>query len=258
MLPSERREKIVEIVSNRGETSVETLADELDVSGSTIRRDLTELSSEDVLERTYGGAAPKHRVHAEKAYRRRTVKHLDEKSLIAEQAVEEIHPDEVVFFDSGTTTFQIAKKAPADGSFSAVTNSPLQALELGQGDGRVTLTGGRYREQTKVLVGPEAESFLQKSNFDLAFLGTSGIDRSGALSVPNEDEAYIKELVIENSRRVVLTAVTSKLGEQYFREFGHLSDVDLFITDGVVDSAFRDLLERSNVDIVEALDDRSS
>jgi DeoR family fructose operon transcriptional repressor len=246
MLPAERRRQIVEKVSEEGGQSVDELATALDVSKATIRRDLTDLEDRGLIERSHGGAVPAMSVGGEQTYDQKEVQKLDEKRAIAARAVEEIHEGTVVFFDSGTTTMEVARAAPKDGSFLAVTNSPRLAVELGKEDNDVKLTGGTLRRRTRALVGPTAESFMERMNFDLLFLGTNAINDDGSLTTPNEDEARMKELMVERSKRVVLVSDTSKLSKQSFVEFAHLDDVDVFVTDAPVPD-YRELLDATNV-----------
>jgi DeoR family fructose operon transcriptional repressor len=239
--PEKRRRDVVELVTEYGGLSVERLAEMVGVSESTVRRDLRELANRGLVERTHGGAVPVTNVGGEPSFTQRAVQQLDEKQAIARRAVEEIQAGQVVYFDSGTTTMQVAREAPDGGSFAAVTNSPLLTLELGKEDGIVKSVGGDFRGETKALVGPKAESYVRSSNFDLAFVGTNGVDANGALTAPNEEEANLKRLVIDNATRTVVVAVTEKFGERSFRQFGTVADVDLLITDGHVPDAFRDL-----------------
>ena len=247
--PEKRRRKIVELVTKYGGLSVEELAERISVSESTVRRDLRDLTDRSLLERTHGGAVPVTNVGVERSFDRRVVQRLDRKQAIAARAVEEIQEGQVVYFDAGTTTMQIAREAPADGSFIAVTNSPLFVPELGNGDGLAKLTGGEFRDETKALVGPTTESYVRDSNFDLAFLGVNGIEPDGTLSAPNEAEASLKRLVAEKSTRTVVVTVTEKFGEKSFRRFGSVDDVDLLITDGRVPDDFQELF--SDVELVE-------
>lgn len=251
MLPDVRKRKIVGIVSERGGCSVDDLAAELDCSKATIRRDLNDLADQQLVERTHGGAVPATSVGEEQTYGQKEVQNLDAKMAIAERAVEEIHDNEVVFFDSGTTTMQVAKQAPTDGSFLSVTNSPLLALELCKGDNEVKLTGGSLRQRTRALVGPSAERFMAQMTFDLLFLGTNAIDFEQGLMTPNEDEARLKELMIEKARRVVLVADTSKLDQQGFVRFARFEDLDTFITDEQLPEEAREPLLSAGVKLVE-------
>ncbi|MGM1057647.1 substrate-binding domain-containing protein [Saccharothrix sp. Mg75] len=56
-LPSERRARLVELLRRRGTVRVRDLADELDVSAITVRRDITLLAGEGLVRRVRGGAA---------------------------------------------------------------------------------------------------------------------------------------------------------------------------------------------------------
>lgn len=231
MLPAERKRRIVELVSADDGRSVEGLAEELGYSKATIRRDLRELEDQNLIERSHGGAVPVTTVGKEQTYGQKEVQNLDGKRSIAARAAEEIVEGQVVFFDAGTTTMQVAREAPKDGSVLSVTNSPRLAVELGKEDNDVKLTGGTLRSRTRALVGPTAESFMERTNFDLLFLGTNAVDIEGGLTTPNEDEARMKQLMVEKSARVVLVAGATKVGKRSFVKFADVSDVDLFVTD---------------------------
>lgn len=251
MLPEQRKRNIVRLVTERDGCSVVELAEHENVSKATVRRDLRELTDEGLVERSHGGAVPVTNVGREQSYDQREVQNLAAKTDIAELAVEEIHEGQVVFFDSGTTTVQVAKEAPSDGSFLPAVNSPLLALELETADTEVKMTGGSLRHRTKALVGPTAETFMKRMSFDLAFLGTNGIDAEG-LTTPDEDEARIKELMIERSERVVLVTDSTKFGERAFVRFGDLSDVDLLVTDGDPPPGLATALGRADVTVAVA------
>jgi DeoR/GlpR family transcriptional regulator of sugar metabolism len=252
MLPAERKRRIVELVTAADGRSVEALAEELGYSKATIRRDLQELEDQGLIERSHGGAVPVTSVGHEQAYGQKEVQNLDAKRAIAERAVAEITEGQVVFFDAGTTTMQVAQNAPKDGSMLAVTNSPRLAVELGKEDNDVKLTGGTLRRRTRSLVGPTAESFLERTNFDLLFLGANAVDVESGLTTPNEEEARVKELMVQRASRVVLVADASKIGERSFVTFADLSDVDLFVTAGEIDDEVRERFEAEDVTLVVA------
>ncbi len=243
--PEQRRRSITELVTKYGGLSVEELATRLEVSPSTIRRDLSDLADRNLVERTHGGAVPLTNVGVERAFDRRLVQNLDRKQAIAKRAVQEIHEGQVVYFDAGTTTMQVAKEVPNDSSTIIVTNAPLLLPELSRADGTVQLTGGEYRNETKALVGPTTEDYIRNSSFDVAFIGVNGIEADGTLSAPNESEAKIKQLAVEHAARTVVVTTTEKFGEQSFRRFGTIDDIDLLVTDSRVPDEFRDMFDET-------------
>lgn len=257
MLPEQRKREIVELVSNRDGCSVEELADDLEVSKATIRRDLSELEDEGLVDRSHGGAVPVTAVGREQRFAQKEIQNLDAKTAIGKRAATEIHDGQIVFFDSGTTTMEVAKHVPTEVSFVPVTNSPVLALELGQEARSVKLTGGTLRHRTRALVGPSAEKFMRRTNFDLLFLGTNSIANDGTLTTPNEDEARMKQLMVERSERVVLVTDGSKFDDRSFVEFASLDDIDILITDTEPTGPFADACETAGVTVgVEASDDR--
>lgn len=71
--PEQRRRFITELVTKHGGLLVKKLASRLDVSPSTIRRDLGDLADQNLIERTHGGAVPLTNVGVERAFDRRLV-----------------------------------------------------------------------------------------------------------------------------------------------------------------------------------------
>ncbi len=254
MLPAARQRRIVEAVSDRGECSVEELAEEMDCSKATVRRDLRTLSEKGQVERSHGGAVPATTIGQEESYGEKEVQNLEAKEAIAAAAVEEIHSNQVVFFDSGSTTMEVVRRASTDEPFVAVTNSPLLALEIGTEDVEVKPPGGSLRRPTRAPVGPSAERFMDRMTFDLLFLGTNAIDAEGGLMTPNEEEARLKELMIEKSQRTVLVADGSKLGERSFIRFAGFEEIDAVYTDVRVRTEVREAFEAANVDLTDGVE----
>lgn len=253
MLPAERKRTIVDTVTEEGGCSVSELADALDVSKATIRRDLNDLEDEGLVERSHGGALPVRTAASEESYSTRNVQNLDAKRDIAARARKEFHEDQVVFFDAGTTTMEVARQAPDSVRFIAATNSPHLALELAEDDREVKLTGGTLRPQTQALVGPTGESFMQRTNFDQVFLGTNAVDGDAGLTTPNEDEARMKQLMVERAQRVVLVADATKFGRRSFVQFASIDDLDLVITDGVIEGNLLEAFETGGVDVIDGV-----
>lgn len=249
MLPAERKRTIVQLVTEQDGCSVATLAEELDFSKATIRRDLQDLEAAGRIERSHGGAVPLSSVGRERSYDQRDVEQLDEKQAIARRACEEIRDGQVICFDAGTTTMEVARAAPENG-YVAVSNMAELALELADNDVEVKLTGGSMRPKSHALVGPAAESFLDRTNFDLLFIGINGVAADTGLSTPNEDEAAVKRRMIAAATRVVLVADSSKFGERSFVSVADPDEIDLFITDTQLPPALAEAF--TNTDVIVA------
>ncbi|MDS0258799.1 DeoR/GlpR family DNA-binding transcription regulator [Haloarcula sp. S1CR25-12] len=251
MLPAERKRTIVQLVTEQDGCSVATLADELNFSKATIRRDLQDLETEGRIERSHGGAVPVSSVGHERSYDQREVDRLAAKQAIAGRASEEVRDGHVVCFDAGTTTTEVARAAP-DSGYIGVTNMPELALELADSEVDVKMTGGTMRPRSHALVGPAAESFLDQRHFDLLFLGTNGVTADTGLTTPDEDEAAVKRRMVANATRVVLVADSSKFGERSFVSVADPTEIDLFVTDVPLPGELADAFAETDVVVTGA------
>jgi DeoR family fructose operon transcriptional repressor len=251
MLPDERKRRVVEIVAEENGSTVADLAGRLDVSDATIRRDLRDLEDDGRIERSHGGALPVENVGEERTYGQKQVQKRDAKRTIGRRAAGTLQDGQVVFFDSGTTTIEVAKHVPKDVSITAATNSPLVSMQLAEAGIEVKVTGGTLRRSTWSLVGPTSESFLDRTNFDVLFLGTNGIHPEAGLTTPNEDEARIKSQMCEKASHVVLVADGDKFGRRSFFRFASFEDVDTIVTEIPLPPTYRDPFETAAVEIVD-------
>jgi len=107
LIPAQRHELILKHLSAHKISSCATLADYLQVSESTIRRDLEALENQGLVERTRGGAILNEHIRAEAEYVQRAQRFIEEKRLIGKVAATLIEPGDLVFINSGTTTAQL-------------------------------------------------------------------------------------------------------------------------------------------------------
>ena len=117
MILRERQDRIVSALRSGGAASVRDLAQSLEVSESTIRRDLDLLDRNGELTRTYGGAVlrpgetvtdsgdplRRERPFAEDAG-------IELKQRVADRAAALVPDDAVVLLDIGTTTPLVARR----------------------------------------------------------------------------------------------------------------------------------------------------
>ena len=114
----------------RGGSRSASLADELDVTAETIRRDLTVLERRGVLRRVHGGAIAVERLGFEPALAARDAVMTAEKERIAKAALAELPDEGAILLDAGTTTSRLADALPTDRELTVVANSPTLATSL--------------------------------------------------------------------------------------------------------------------------------
>lgn len=246
MYSEERKLLVLEYVQQHSRASVQELSQHLQVSESTIRRDLTELEEAKLLNRTHGGAISLQGVNFEPTYREKEDKFRREKEAIARKAAELIGEEDTILLDSGTTTFHLAQQLKSFSRLKVVTNSLIIAQELQVNTGiDVLITGGSLRRETLALVGPIAEQALDKVRVDKVFIATNGIDLIDGLTTPNLVEAAMKSKMIKTAKQVILLADSSKLGNVTFGKFAEITEVHKCIIDaGVPENTVKELRKK--------------
>jgi DeoR family transcriptional regulator, fructose operon transcriptional repressor len=247
----ERRERIVAAARADGRVEVARLADSLEVTPETIRRDLTSLERRGLLRRVHGGAIPIERLGLEPAFAIRDAVMTAEKERIAKAALAELPDEGSILIDSGSTTSRLAEALPTDRELTVVTNGLNIAVALAQRPNITVLSlGGRVRSRTLAAVDVWALSALRDTFVDLAFMATSGLSVERGLTTPDATEAAVKRAMIGAARRTVLLADHTKVGDDHLIRFAHLDEVDTFITDHGLDEELLSEIDRTGVRVV--------
>jgi DeoR family fructose operon transcriptional repressor len=237
MYPEERQQWIVEHARSVGRVEVANLSDELDVTTETIRRDLKVLERHGLLRRVHGGAIPVERLGFEPGLATRDAVLTAEKERIAKAALAELPAEGSILLDAGTTTARLADALPVDRELVVLTNGLPIAMALSSRPNlTVLLIGGRVRGRTLAAVDSWALAALADSYVDVAFLGTNGVSVERGLTTPDTTEAAVKRAMVSASRRVVLLADHTKVGNDHLAKFANLEDVDVMVTDSGIES----------------------
>lgn len=228
MLPFERKTKILNELQ-KGIVYISSLAELLDVSEITVRRDLKMLEEEGQIVRLHGGAARLVDTSRETPMDQRESLYLSEKDKICKFAASLIEDGDVVFIDSGTTNKKILKYL-VDKKITVVTNGYKNVEEALKYDLNVTLIGGELKKETYAFVGAVTSRVLDMYHFDKCFLGANGIDREFGLTNADPNESLIKEQAIRRSRQAYIVADHSKFDATSVFKFADINDVAI-ITD---------------------------
>ncbi len=109
LLAEERRSFILDQLHAHGKVRVTLLAEQLQVSQETVRRDLFLLEEEGKLKRVYGGGVKPQYEGGEPPYQQRTVMNFEAKQAIGMKAVELVQDGSTIYMDTGTTIYEMAK-----------------------------------------------------------------------------------------------------------------------------------------------------
>ena len=213
-LKSQRQEAIRRHLYKQGPTKIGKLAEAVQTSIATLRRDLTELEGRGVLDRVHGGARLAQGSTLEVAFESREGQNLEAKRAIADHSYGLIRPHSTCFFDSSTTILQLARRLRLEPfPVTVFTNglSIAQAL-LGVPRVRVVLLGGQLRHENASVVGPEAQAMVERLWFDQVFLGVGAVTSDGWVFGVDMAEASLNAATFRRSAERHLLADSSKFG----------------------------------------------
>lgn len=227
MLAAERQARIVEIVRKQGSVQVDDLAQNLQVSTMTIRRDLEKLQEDNLLERCHGGAVAKQEV----TYADKIASHNPEKRKLAEACRAFVSPGDNLFLDAGTTTYEVAKVIRDIPDLMVVTNDLEIAALLKTSPVELFLCGGKMQKSTGSMLGYYATQMLENFRFDIGFFGAASINEKLEVSTPTVDKAFLKRMVLERCQRSYLVVDASKFERQAMTRVSHLKEYTAVVTD---------------------------
>jgi DeoR family transcriptional regulator, fructose operon transcriptional repressor len=254
-LPDHRRTTILRAIDDRGSVTVVELAERLNVSMMTIRRDLVELEKEGAIRRVHGGAVSARGRSYEPLYPIRASVMQEEKERIGALAAGLVADGDSIALDIGTTTLEMARRLVGRRNITILTPSlHIANLFLSQPEVRLVVTGGIARPVEGSLIGELARHAFKSLYVDRLFLGVACLDASYGISEYNWDDALIKQAMIASAREVVVMADSTKFGKVAFAHVADFTQIHRVITDKMPPRPILDRLEEAGVGLLVADD----
>lgn len=210
-----RRRHLALLLRQNGYMPVRDLCDRLGVSEATVRRDLVALESENKIKRTYGGALVDFNLRFP-SFQQRQLQSPEAKRRIGLEALKFLQPGFTCFLDSGTTIHAVAEviREQLVLPLTIVTGNLPVAEALAQVEEiQVFLLGGRFLQRQSVLLGDRACDTARKWKFDLAFMGSEGLDAAGVWN-SQHDVVKLQKTVMERSDNVAFCLDRTKIGSR--------------------------------------------
>ncbi len=239
MYKCEREGEIIALLNETEYATVEYLARKMNISPSSIRRDLKNLEERGLVSRSYGGVKLAKINGKHIPFSLRSQENSLEKKQIAKAALSLINSKDVVFLDGSSTAFFMADLLPSVNGLTVITNN-IDAMSSFSGyDIRAYCTGGVISSENKsVLVGGYTEDFLRRIKADVMIFSVQSISRDGNFYDCYAEEVAVRNVMLANARKKILLCDSSKLdGNSTFYQ-GNLNDVDYIVCDRPLDGFF--------------------
>lgn len=249
-----RMQRIVALVKERKKISTKELADTLQVTEMTIRRDLTALEKDKAIQRVHGFAevAPSESLepltNGQYDFSIASVQNAKEKDKIAQYAASLIQPNDWVFIDNGTTTARIPAFLPRNIEFTALCCNFALMVELTKYPNiHLIMPGGYYSRIDQTFTSAQSHDFIRMFRAKKAFISASGIHKTLGVTCINANSVGNKQAFIASADKKILLADSSKFDSVASNYVTDLNAFDEIITDDGIVEDWEEYLYEKNI-----------
>ena len=248
MLPSarkriERKTSLLHVLQKDNSIPIDELAQQLDVSSSTLRRELRDLINESLVTVTVGKVSLAKPTNEERPFALRSLLNSEEKVRIARMALELVANGDTIFIAGGTTTLEFARLLPCQRRVTVITNA-LRVVDLLVDQPGIDLIalGGAVRPGEQTLHGHQTDWGVAQFRADKLFYGIEAISLQHGLTHSQIVEVSTDRAFARAATQTIILADHTKFGKVAPALVMPIEKVHVIVTD-------RDLAP----DIVESL-----
>ena len=245
MIPAERRQKMLTVISQQGTATIAQLSDQFAISEMTVHRDLKFLESTGKVEKTYGGVIVRHS-QVETEFERRRLIGTYAKQLIARAAADMIENGDSILLDASTSVLFLIPFLESKKNIIVFTTGITVTQQLSSFENiEVHCMGGMILNDTDSFTGSMTIDNLKKIHADKCFMGCAGITPSYGISDPLLPIAEVKKFSAAASNEVIVLADRSKFGRETRFKVLPFDELDLIISDAEEDApCVKEIMEK--------------
>ena len=250
MTKEDRHAMILDLLMLHNSLQVTELAESLNVSSVTIRKDLTELEKSKKLYRNHGKAILIDPYIDNRNVSEKEKLYVEEKRMIGIEAAALVKPKDSILIASGTSVHALARNIRAKEKLTVITAS-LEVANILSNDKDIDIIqlGGVMRHSSLSVVGKYAEQALQDFSCSKLFMGVDGIDLDFGITTTDMMEASLNRVMMATAQKTIILADSSKFGRRGFSKISDMEDIDQIITDSKVSSTVVKRLEEMGIDL---------
>jgi DeoR family deoxyribose operon repressor len=256
---TKRLNQLTALLRSQGTVQVNSLARELAVSEMTVRRDLNELASDNIVERSHGRAtflkneSMQIYENIENIYSLASARTTmnEEKDRIARYAATLVEDGDVIILDNGSTTDKLPKYLPTGIDLTVVCYNLNIVIKLPQKDNiKIILAGGYFHPSDQLFESAENVRFLKTIRAHKLFIAASGVHQTLGMTCAHQYEVEVKKAVLESSLKKILVADSSKFGTVKTVFFSPMDELDMIITDTGLSAEWAELIRNKGIELV--------
>ena len=233
---TQRQQKIIALLQERGQIRVDELSELLFFSPSTIRRELEILQQYELIRRTHGGAVIKTRWDEGVPALIRESQEVSSKVKIAEAAAAYIHDGDHLFIDSSSTALMMADFLKEHSQLTVFTNGfQLASQLLHCPKSKPSVPAVSLSLLPTPLWAPHAQRFFEYHFADKLFFSSNSFSLEDGVTDSSETEAELKHQMILHARQIFFLADASKMEHTSAYKVCNASDIHVLVTNASMD-----------------------
>ena len=247
-----RQQILLKALKENVNIDVNQMATDLNVSPTTIRRDLKTFEKQKLVNRFHGGAhiissILKEDPEPEEA----TPSNLSQKQAIARCATQFIQEGDTIFINSSSTALMLLDYLH-EKRVTIITNNGNAIGHPKDPLVELVLTGGEVYDRKKSMIGEFALHTVSKIMVDKSFIGVSGISTRNGITTSVLQETMVNDLMMRNCQgSCYVLATASKIGKQHNFLSGTIDKVSVVITGTGADPDELNNLRKKGIKIIE-------
>lgn len=234
-----------------GAANVERLAENFNVSASTIRRDLQFLEQNGSIQRTYGGAVL-NRAVPEMSFVERMAHFGESKRLIAARAYDLIRDGDTIMLDAGSTVCALGLLLKERKLHIITNNLMLVPIFEGSANLDLTILGGKCRNTSMGVFGSLSLQNIQSYTADFFFTSADGVVANLGLCEVSLAQTILKEAMMRRSAKTVVLADAHKINRAEQHCWAKFPARWTLVTDKIMSDEEKDLFTFAGATVLHA------
>jgi len=230
-MKKDRHSKIIEIMEKQNTISIRELAEKLNCTEMTVRRNLDELQEMNFVKRERGYAMLLKPAQPTDYYIQ-IREHKQEKTAIAMAALSYVHPHQTICLDSGTTIQLLVDMLPEDiHHLSVITTSLTASMTLSNNENiQVLIPTGFLHHKNRSIIFADPD-IMKQYQADVAFLSCRSFRVPGGAFEHSQSLTATKKALASIAQKRILLLDYSKWGINSLCNSFPLEQIDIIITD---------------------------
>lgn len=248
MLKTKRINQIQEYVQEHRTVSLDELVEVFGVSKNTIRRDVQLLVEQGDFKKVYGGVAVNHSTLI--SFHDRKIRYQPEKQKIAKLAANFVEDGDIIFVDSGTTTFEMLEFIKNKNITIITNNFDFISEAIAYDNLNILSTGGMLERSTRSFVNFKSNDIFKTYNINKAFMASTGISLTNGVTNSSPLESEIKKAAVEKCSQVFLLVDSYKFDKYALTTYCGLDEIDYLITNKLSNENYQQYFQTNNIKLI--------